>query len=92
MIRIITKLGRSFGSFRFPQTDSDIANMSGYLQASDQPTLTFMEKLSTFSPSNMYHGLDEFSREILFTVANDYKLGLPMAIIAISLVIKGAFL
>lgn len=40
----------------------------------------------------MYHAVDEFSREALFTLANDYRLGLPLAIVGMSLIIKGIFL
>lgn len=40
----------------------------------------------------MYDSLDLFSRDLLFTLANDYHLGLPVGVIAISFFIKLAFL
>jgi hypothetical protein len=66
--------------------------MIGYINAFDTPTMTLSEKLQYFSPNNLYNGLDIFSRELLFTFANDYKIGLPASVIIITLIIKGIYL
>lgn len=39
----------------------------------------------------MYTGLDNFSREFLFTVANDWGMGLPLGIVCVSLFLRGLF-
>lgn len=40
----------------------------------------------------MYTGMDNFSREFLFTVANDWGMGLPAGIVISSLVLRLLFL
>jgi hypothetical protein len=50
------------------------------------------EKLSEFSWSSMYTGIDNFSREFLFTVANDWAMGLPAGIVITSLLLRLTFL
>lgn len=93
MLKIVSRLSRNFSTnFKLPTLNTDLANMVGYINASDTPTLTFFEKLSFFTPGNMYTTLDVYSRELLFTLANDYKLGLPAGIIIISLILRGVFL
>ena len=93
MIRITSRIMRGFSQhFKLPTTTSDISNMIGYINASDKPTLSFFEKLSHFSPPSLYNGLDEFTRQFLFTLTHDYHLGLPAAVIIISLILRGVFL
>lgn len=93
MHRLASRLAFRFSSkINLPATNIDISNMIGYINAPDTPALTFFEKLSFFAPGNLYTNLDLYSRELLFTLANDYKLGLPAAIIIISLLLRGIFL
>lgn len=94
MLRIVTKIVRKFSfNYKIPPSLNDLANMGGYLNIpSTPPSLTFWEKLAHFSPSSMYESVDLFSREFLFTLANDYRLGLPAAVILISLMLRGLFL
>ena len=66
--------------------------MIGYINSSEVPTLTFFEKLSYFTPMNLYNAFDELSREVLFTFANDYHLGLPVAVILISFLMRTSYL
>lgn len=54
--------------------------------------MTFWEKLAEFKFSSMYTGLDQFTREFLFTVVNDWGCGLPAGIIIVSLMIRLSFL
>ena len=79
-------------SQQLPTCALDTSNLANFDLASSQPTLSVWEKLSHFSPPNMYHGVDEFSRDLLFTLANDYHLGLPMSVVAISLALRFVFL
>lgn len=94
MLRTAAILTRSFkfSHYRLPTNTSDLSNMLGYINSSNQPTLTLFEKLSTFSFSNMYGSLDEFSRELLFTLSNDYQLGLPVGVMILSFILRLSYL
>lgn len=82
-----------FSNYKPPlPTDIDVGNLSGLYQASETPYMTFWEKLSEFGWSSMYTGLDNFSRELLFTISNDWALGLPLGIVCTSLVLRFLFL
>lgn len=41
---------------------------------------------------NLYNTIDVFSRDALFTLANDYQLGLPLGVVAVSILLRAAFL
>lgn len=83
----------SFSNYKPPlPTDIDAGNLVGFWQTSDTPYMTIWEKLSEFSWSSMYTGLDGFTREFLFTVANDWGLGLPLGIVAVSIALRMLFL
>lgn len=60
MLRTVSLLARTFkfSQYKLPYSISDLSNTVGYLNSSNQPTLTIYEKLSHFSYSNMYSGLD----------------------------------
>lgn len=60
MLRTVSLLARSFkfSQFKLPYSISDLSNTVGYINSSNQPTLTIFEKLSHFSFSNLYNGLD----------------------------------
>ena len=83
----------AFSNYKPPiPTDIDVGNLVGFSQTSDIPYMTIWEKLSEFGWTSMYTGLDNFSREMLFTVANDWALGLPLGIICSSLALRALFL
>jgi len=69
----------------------DMGNMSGLVETNAEPLMSLSEKWSTIGFTNLYDSLDVFSREILFTVANDYALGAGMSIIVVSLLMKAVF-
>jgi hypothetical protein len=54
--------------------------------------LSFWEKIAEFKYDVVYTGLDNFSRELLFTVSDDWGFGLPMGVICVSLAIRALFL
>ncbi len=83
----------NFSKYKSPlPTDIDVGNLYGLSQTADTPYLNIWEKLSEFSWSSMYTGFDNFSREFLFTVANDWAMGLPAGIIITSLLLRLTFL
>lgn len=93
MLRVAAKLARGFSyNFKLPPSTSDMSNMAAYLNSSSTPSLSFFQKIFHLSPYSMYESFDLFTRELLFTLANDYKLALPASVILISLMIRGIFL
>lgn len=83
----------TFSNYKPPlPTDIDVGNLYGLSQTTDTPHLNIWEKLSEFSWSSMYTGIDNFSREFLFTVANDWAMGLPAGIVITSLLLRLTFL
>lgn len=93
MLPMITKITRNFSQqLKLPSSTFDISNSLGYLNASDVPTMSLFDKFACFNPVNVYHSFDLFTREFLFTLANDYNLGVPLAIVVSSIVIRGIFL
>lgn len=69
-----------------------MANTIGLLNASENPSLSFAEKLSIISPSNIYTSMDELSRDLIFGLVDNYQMGLPASVILISFALKGIFL
>ena len=65
--------------------------MTGLAQMDVEPMLSLSEKWSNFGFSQLYTDLDMLSREILFTLANDYALGAGLSIVIVSLLVKGIF-
>ena len=66
--------------------------MTGLAQMDVEPMLSLSEKWSNFGFSQLYTDLDMLSREILFTLANDYALGAGLSIVIVSLLVKGIFM
>jgi hypothetical protein len=92
----VTRVHRNvynFSNFKPPlPTDIDVGNLAGLLQSNETPFLSFWEKVSEFGYTSIYTGLDNFSREMLFTVANDWGVGLPAGIVCVSLFLRMLFL
>lgn len=47
-----------FTTPKLPIGMADKSNILGYIESSDTPTLSFMEKLSYFKPGNIYTSMD----------------------------------
>lgn len=92
MIRTLPKLARHFSNLKLPSSTFDISNSVGYLNAVDTPAMSLFDKFACFSPGNIYTSFDVFTREFLFTLANDYHLGVPAAIVISSFLLRGLFL
>ncbi len=80
-------------NFKLPlASDIDTANLMGLFNAKDASYLSFTEKLAEFKFGSLYSGMDLFCKDFLFTIAEDYQYGLPVGIVAISVLIRLVFL
>lgn len=101
MLRLITgKISKKLTSnlifgiknWKLPASEIDAAGLSGFLESRNEAYLTFSQKLSEFSPSSLYYGLDEWSRELLVTLSVDLNCGFATSIIIATIAIKTLFL
>jgi len=80
------------GNWKLPSSEIDSAGLMGFLDSKQETYLTLSQKLSEFSPSSLYHGFDEWTREMLVTVSADLGCGFATSIILATIAIKTIFL
>lgn len=86
LCKLSLRISHRLSGLILPPSLADISNSIGYLNCNSTPTMSITEKL------NLYNTIDVFSRDALFTLANDYQLGLPLGVVAVSILLRGAFL
>ena len=90
------RMGRTgaypISNWKMPAFEIDTAGISGFLETTTEPHLSFAEKLSEFTPGNLYAGLDEWSRELLVSLSTDVGCGFGLSIMVATIAIKTIFL
>jgi hypothetical protein len=89
---LITPLHFGIKDWKLPASEIDSAGIMGFLESKNDTYLTFSQKISEFSPSSLYHGLDEWTRELLVTLSADLNCGFATSIIIATIAIKTLFM
>lgn len=100
MLRVLSRsfcrslAGNSYGisNWKLPASEIDSAGLMGYFESKPETYLTLSQKLGEISPSSLYNGLDEWTRELLVTLSADLNCGFATSIIIATIAIKTLFL
>jgi len=78
--------------WKLPASEVDSAGLMGYFDSRHETYLTLSQKLSEITPTSLYNGLDEWSRELLVTLSVDLGCSFATSIIIATFAIKTLFL
>ena len=100
MLRLVSRAVRPLGggvqrgvaNWKLAASEVDSAGLAGFLEGRNDTYLTLSQKLGELSPSSLYTGLDEWSRELLVTLSADLGCGFATSIIIATIAIKTVFL
>lgn len=73
-------------------SEIDTAGITGFFESRSENYLTMSQKFGEIAPSSLYHGLDEWTRELLVTLSMDLNCGFATSIIIATIAIKTIFL